>query len=103
MKLTQHEVLLIVAGFGLALVAFYAFQVGNRMPNTLAYRIKRVLVGMPTYLAVVYICRERGYQVVTATVAGLVTTFIAARILAGDHKPTSGRQPSSPPQKSSSA
>ena len=100
MKLTPHEVLLIVSGFGVALVAFHVFQVGKRMRDALACRIKRVLLGIPTYVAVVYICREHGYQVITAVVAGLVATLIATRMLVRTISPYPPAVHPSPPQKS---
>jgi len=88
MDLTPREFVLIATGFGVAIVAFYIIQVGKRMRQTIAYKARRVVVGIAIYFAAIYICREQGYQPTIGVLAGLVAGLIVTRMLVSPPRKT---------------
>ena len=60
MTLEPQQVLFIAVGFLTAVVLFYIVQVGKRMKDLLAVKVKRMVLGVILFLVALVVCRDLG-------------------------------------------
>jgi hypothetical protein len=78
---TPHDLLFIGVGLLAAIVLFYVIQVGKRMRRTLAFRLKRTVVGMTLYAISVKLCLVDHCSPIETIAISLGVSFLFVRLM----------------------